>query len=69
MPERFQLLQEVIINCGRIFPFEKVCFVCDFPIKISLDEKERLHAEDSPAIEFADGYRLYSYHGVTQPEK
>jgi hypothetical protein len=50
-------------------PFEKVCFVCERPTKISLDTEYRLHAEGEPAIQFADGYSLYSYHGVTLPEK
>lgn len=34
-----------------------------------MDNENRLHAEGEPAISFADGYSLYSYHGVTLPEK
>jgi hypothetical protein len=43
--------------------------VCDRPIKLSFDQEYRLHAEAEPAIQFGDGYSLYSYHGVTLPEK
>jgi hypothetical protein len=43
--------------------------VCDRPRILSFDNEQRLHAEGSPAIQFADGYSLYSYHGVTLPEK
>ncbi|MEG4531968.1 DUF6745 domain-containing protein [Microcoleus sp. D2_18a_D3] len=56
-------------HCGWIFPYKKVCIVCDRPRILSFDSQHRLHAEGSPAIQFADGYSLYSYHGVTLPEK
>jgi hypothetical protein len=43
--------------------------VCDRPIKLCLNNENLLHAEGEPAIQFADNYSLYSYHGVTLPEK
>ena len=68
-PEKWELLQAIIINCGWIYPFEKYCIVCERPIKLSFDRQDRLHAEGKLAIQFADGWGLYSYHGVTLPEK
>lgn len=68
-PEKWELLQALIINCDWIYPFEKTCIVCERPIKLSFDSQDRLHAEGKPAIQFADGWGLYSYHGVTLPEK
>ena len=62
-------MQALIINCGWIYPFEKTCIVCERPIKLSFDSQDRLHAEGKLAIQFADGWGLYSYHGVTLPEK
>ena len=56
-------------NCDWIFPYQNICFACDRPIKISIDNQIRLHAEAEPALQFADGYELYSHHGVTLPEK
>jgi DNA-binding response OmpR family regulator len=38
-------------------------------VKLSLDNQYRLHAEGSPAIQFADGWSIYAYHGVRLPEK
>jgi len=67
--EKWELLQALIINCGWIYPFEKTCIVCEHPIKLSFDSQDRLHAEGKLAIQFADGWGLYSYHGVTLPEK
>ncbi len=67
--EKWELLQALIMNCGWIYPFENTCIVCERPIKLSFDNQDRLHAEGKLAIQFADGWGLYSYHGVTLPEK
>ncbi|MEG3843682.1 leucine-rich repeat domain-containing protein [Microcoleus sp. herbarium14] len=56
-------------HCGWIFSFEKICAVCDRPRHIRFDSQNRLHAEAEPAIEFADGWNFYYYHGVRLPEK
>lgn len=68
--ELLQCLNQLFENCGWIFPFEKVCVVCDRPRKICLDSDNHLHAEAEPAIQFADGWHTgYYYHGVKIPEK
>jgi len=56
-------------HCGFIFYFEKICFVCDRPRHLRFDSQNRLHAEAEPAIEFADGWNFYYYHGVRLPEE
>jgi internalin A len=56
-------------HCGWIFPFEKICFACDRPRHLRFDSQNRLHAEGEPAIEFADGWNFYYYHGVRLPEQ
>ncbi|MEG3902726.1 leucine-rich repeat domain-containing protein [Microcoleus sp. B4-C5] len=56
-------------HCGFIFPFEKICFACDRPRHLRFDSQNRLHAEGEPAIEFADGWNFYYYHGVRLPEQ
>ena len=56
-------------HCGFIFPFEKICMVCDRPRHLRFDSQNRWHAEGEPAIEFADGWNFYCYHGVRLPEK
>ena len=56
-------------HCGWIFPFEKFCAVCDRPRHLRFDSQNRLHAEAEPAIEFADGWNFYYYHGVRLPEE
>jgi len=56
-------------HCGWILRFEKFCAVCDRPRHLRFDSQNRLHAEGEPAIEFADGWKFYYYHGVRLPEK
>jgi len=56
-------------HCGWIVAFEKFCFVCDRPRHLRFDSQNRLHAEGEPAIEFADGWNFYYYHGVRLPEQ
>ena len=38
--------------------------VCRRPMKTFRDEQHRLHSTEKPAIEWRDGYKLYSIHGV-----
>ncbi|MEG4626277.1 leucine-rich repeat protein [Microcoleus sp. w1-18aA5] len=61
--------KQLFEHCGWIFPFEKICAVCDRPRHLRFDSQNRLHAEGEPAIEFADGWNFYYYHGVRLPEE
>lgn len=56
-------------HCGWLFPYEKLCLVCDRPRHLSFDAENRLHAEGLPAIQFADGFSVYAYAGVRLPEQ
>lgn len=67
--ETWTVLQSLAKSFYFDCPFEKTCLVCDRPIILSFDNEQRFHAEREPAIQFADGYSLYFYHGVTLPEK
>ena len=66
---QWDILQGVAKNCGWIFPYQYTCIVCDRPIKLSFDEQNNLHANGKPAIEYADGFKVYAHHGVWLPEK
>jgi len=67
--ENWDLFQGIVRNCGWMFPYEKICLMCDRPRVLSFDDANRLHSEASRAIEFADGFGIYAYHGVTVPEQ
>lgn len=66
---RWDVFQALTQSCGWFIPLEQTCIVCDRPISFSYDSDYRLHAEEKPAIQFADGYSLYAHHGVTIPER
>ena len=67
--QRWQILQNVVKNCPWFFPFQGICFICDRPIKLSFNQENRLHGDGEPAIEYADGYKVYANSGVLLPEK
>ncbi|EAM52467.1 hypothetical protein WH8501_17200 [Crocosphaera watsonii WH 8501] len=62
--QKWQVIQELMQQCDFVAMFENVCFVCDRPIKLSLDSQNQLHAEWEYALQFADDYGVYAYHGV-----
>ena len=62
------IFQSIVRYCGWIYPYDKVCIVCEKPIVLSADSNHRLHAEGTPAVQFADGFSIYAYHGVILPE-
>ena len=49
--------------------FKKVCIVSDMPIRISRNSQNRLHNENTYAIEWGDGFGLYFFNGVAVHEK
>ncbi|MGV0105057.1 DUF6745 domain-containing protein [Nostoc sp. DSM 114160] len=67
--QEWKVFQSLIQECGWLFAYDDICIICDRPLHLRFDNQNRLHAEGEPAIEFIDGYSLYSYHGVTLPEK
>lgn len=62
---------DAILDFCEITPcallYENVCLISDRPSTIAVDMTHRLHAEDGPALTFQDGFRLYSWHGITIP--
>jgi len=61
--------QSLAKYAGWMFPYGKFCVLCDRPRVLRLDNENRVHAEGEPAIQFADGFSAYAYHGVSLPEK
>lgn len=44
-----------------------VCFVCEHPSQLSLDNRSNAHRENGPAMEFSDGWNVYAWHGRRVP--
>ncbi len=67
--ELLRCKKQLLEHCGWIFPFKKICVICDRPLHLRFDSENLPHAEGEPAIAFADGYSLYFHHGVKLPEQ
>lgn len=65
----WEAFQNVVNSCGWIFAFQDKCYICDRPHKVLLDSEGRLHGTGEPALEYADGWKLYFYEDVILPEK
>lgn len=65
LAEQIELLIAWTRCAHGIFAFENVCLVVERPLFLHLDEQGRLHSAYGAAVGYADGYSLYSWHGVT----
>lgn len=63
------ILEEFVKNCGWTFFFQNTAIICNHSITINIDSNNHIHAEDTPAIAFADGYNLYADHGKLKLER
>lgn len=55
------------LQCEGIFCeifLQSICILCKKPKYILTDERANFHSEDGKAIEFEDGFGIYSVHGV-----
>ena len=47
--------------------YSEICFISDRPTTVLMERESdslRLHSENGPALEFADGYQVYAWHGI-----
>lgn len=49
--------------------FGHVCLICDWPVSTLTDDAGRLHREDGPAVSFADGFKVFAWHGALVDEE
>ena len=67
--ENIEGLIAVSEHCGWVNVFEDYCILSERPITIKFDDTQRTHCETGPAIEYADGFKVYIWHGTrVQPE-
>ena len=56
-------------TCGWVCCYDDLAVVQDRPLLIKMDDQNRLHCEDGAAILYADGFAVYSWHGVRVPDE
>jgi len=59
---------ELVESCGYIWTLDGVCFACDRPSRLKLDDRGRLHSETGQSIKYPSGWGLWHWHGVSVPQ-
>ena len=67
--EKLNPLNSIAIDCHWWSPFKNVVLASEKPVAIHLDAQGRLHSFDSLAIEYGDGWGVYSIYGRRCPER
>jgi hypothetical protein len=60
-------MERIGLQCEWWWPYENIVVACEKPRIVKWDEQRRLHFEDGPAVEYADGYALFAWHGTRLP--
>lgn len=66
---KWEALRDLVADCHTMLMFENSCLMSDRPLKLCLDEQNRLHAEGEAAVTYGDGLKFYAYAGVNLPER
>jgi hypothetical protein len=57
-------LSRVARSAGWWWPFENAVVLTERPLALRLDDQDRLHHGDGPAVAYADGFAVYSWRGA-----
>lgn len=66
--DKFALEETIAKSCGFTWWGDKVATISDRPKHIHRDARGRLHSTTQKAIEYPDGWGVYSIHGVIVPD-
>jgi hypothetical protein len=55
-------------SAGPWWALERLAIVSERPLRLSFDERGRLHSSDGPALAYPDGFVIWADHGVAVPE-
>jgi hypothetical protein len=61
------LWRDVAQSCCWWWCYQNYVIVSERPTIVRLDDREVLHSEDGPALQFLDGWAVHSWHGVRVP--
>src|SRR3990167_8894364 len=64
----FNIWYDLACSCGWCYTFENMVFVCEKPLKLFLNQQDRLHMDGGMAIEYSDGYGLWILNGIRVPK-
>lgn len=58
---------DLAFHVDRLFPFDSAAVAVRPPRRVILDAEDRPHSEAGPALEWADGSRVFAWHGRVVP--
>jgi hypothetical protein len=61
------IAHEIGQSCMWWYAFDSLIIACERPAVICVDDRERLHSETGPAVEFRDGRKIHAIHGRLVP--
>ena len=64
---KLNIMNDICRHVEWWWPYKNICIASRRPLMIRWDEERRLHCENGPAVRYADGYSIYSWHGVNVP--
>ena len=67
--EKLEGLKKITCNSGWWWGYEDVVFMCERHNVCNLDENNRIHCDDGPAVAYPDGFAIYAIHGVVVPKE
>jgi len=67
--DKLEGLFELSKNVGWMNVYEDLVVFQEKPIAIHFDDQKRLHSEVGAAVEYSDGFGIYSWHGVAIPKE
>lgn len=59
--------QQVASNANWWWAYRNFAVLVERPTAICLDQQNRLHCEDGPAVAYPDGWGVYAWHGTRVP--
>lgn len=64
---KWQHYEDAALYAGPRIMHAKFCMISDRPTVLKVDDRDRPHCEDGPFCQWADGTKLYAWHGVRVP--
>jgi len=66
---KLDIIEAISTQCEWWWPYENIVVVSQKPTVVKWDDERRLHCESGPAVQYADGFSLSSWHGQAIPNE
>lgn len=67
--KKLDIISQISRQCEWWWAFDDLCVVSQKPIEVHWDDNQQLHGEHGPSVRYADGFSLYTWHGVSIPQE